>query len=285
MKISLLVLFALFLNACTQGNANENAKDPEPTLINGEQLNKAEWPFTVRIQTGGAGCSATVIGPKVVITAAHCGANGATSTFKVGSKTYKGKVLRSALYPNQDHDIAVILVDGTIAKEDVKVFAKVSNKIPAIGDKFYLAGYGCIRPGGGGGNDGILRGGLATVTGFSGYDIVSGKRGEAALCFGDSGGPMYVEKSTEAPEIIGVNSKGNIRDTNYNTNLASQASKQFFAKLIEQHSVEICGINGTEKTCGDEENPPPPPPPPPAGCDEAKKKELLSDLAMCLDVK
>lgn len=293
--MKLLPILLVLITSCLKSEAkNTDYAEPdvwtpaEPTLINGEELDKSVWPFTVRITTGSSGCSATVVGPKVVVTASHCGNNGATSRFKVGSKDYSGKVIRSSLYPNQDHDVAVIIVDTAIPKEEVKFFASIAKTAPTVGTKVYLAGYGCINPGGGGGNDGVLRGGFATVTGFSGYDIVSGKPGEAALCFGDSGGPMFVEKTPNKPVLLGVNSKGNIRDTNYNTNLASNESKQFFAKIAQEQNVEICGVNGTSANCSDvpDPSPPPPPPspPPPGPCDQNKKKELLVGMAACFDV-
>jgi hypothetical protein len=222
-----------------------------PTLINGEEVSKDDWRSVVRIKVGNSGCSATVVGPKVVITAAHCGSNGATATFDLAGKSYSGKIERSSLYPGKDHDQAVIILDQPVPKEDVKVFASIGGN-PVVGGKIYLLGYGCTQAGGGGGNDGKLRAGLATIKGFSGYGIISSEG--AALCFGDSGGPAMVDSNKEKPILISTNSKGNIRDTNYTLSTVSNESKAFWSAMASKYSAVICGVNGTEEICGDVPN-------------------------------
>lgn len=185
----------------------EGEDGPVPVLINGEEVPIADWPTVVRIQTGNAGCSATIVGPKVLATAAHCGTNGATSSFTLDGTRYEGKFQRSSLYPNQDHDVAVIILNTAVPKEKVKIYASIGGT-PTIGSKIWLMGYGCIRAGGGGGNDGKLRAGFATIRSFSGYDVVSSDG--AALCFGDSGGPGMVTNDKAKPVVMTINSKGNI---------------------------------------------------------------------------
>jgi hypothetical protein len=287
------LLAALLILSCEKTNKNEltdqyevlqTNDDSQPTLINGEVLDTNEWPFIVNIRTGNSGCSATVVGPRVLITASHCGTTGATTTAKVGGKDVKGKFERSPLYPRQDHDVAVVVLEEEIKKEDAKVFVSVGG-IASVGAKNYLAGYGCTQAGGGG-SDGKLRGGLVEITGFSGFDVVSGgKDGSPALCFGDSGGPMLVEKNNQKPKILGINSKGNIRNTNYNTRLDIKESRDFLSNVASVNSVVICGINGTKEVCEDDSNPPPPPPPPPPGdCDDTVKKQLLLTASQCLGI-
>lgn len=248
----------------------------KPVLINGVPVPAGTYKEVVRIKTGNSGCSATVAGPRVLITAAHCGANGATSTTTIGSKEFSGKVERSSLYPAKDHDIAVVILSEAVDEASIGKFAAVGG-VAAAEMKITLLGYGCTQPGGGGGNDGILRYGDATIKRFAGYDMVS--TDGAALCFGDSGGPAFV-KPGDRNLLLGVNSKGDIRATNYNTRTDTPESVEFLKAIGTKYTVDICGIN---KDCGG--TPPPPPPPPPAGCDdESAKKAALMSVAACLQI-
>ena len=263
MKTFLRVLALIsFLGICAYGVAQVKPdRSIGPNLINGEPVDIDDWRMVVRIRTGNSGCSATVVGPKAVITAAHCGNNGSTSTFSLAGKSYSGRFYRSGLYPRRDHDMAVIVLSDEIPLADVKSFASVGENRLEIGDPLYLLGYGCVRPGGGGGNDGILRAGFTKVTGYSGYDVVSSDRNGAALCYGDSGGPGMTDDKFDKPILRTVNSKGNIRDTNYTTNLSSSESQSFLREIEQEHNVVVCGItesllcNGEDEDEEEEEQP------------------------------
>jgi hypothetical protein len=101
-----------------------------------------------------------------------------------------------------------------------------------------LVGFGCIHPGGGGGNDGKLRVGNTVATGFNNFDVISKKASGAVLCFGDSGGPAYIDG-----KLVAVASKGDIWTTNYHTRLDAPESQSFLASTAKEAGVEICGIN------------------------------------------
>lgn len=214
-----------------------------------------DQPQIVNIRTGNAGCTATVIGKRVIITAAHCAGNGATSTFKINGESYSAKMTRSSLYPGKDHDICLGVSPKDIQVEPSSVVNRA--QVLAKGDKITFFGYGCTRPGGSGGSDGKLRKGDATVTGFSGYDVVSSNG--SALCYGDSGGPGYKLVDSGRPMVIvSINSKGNIKDTNYTARLDSAESQAFLKSFASSNAVDICGVT---KDCGKVTPPPPPPPP------------------------
>jgi hypothetical protein len=116
-----------------------------------------------------------------------------------------------------------------------------------------LSGYGCTRQGGDGGNDGIFRDGNARVINVPAddstqFDFVT--YGQAALCFGDSGGPAWFSVPGETfPDgrtkryVVGVNSKGNISTTSYVSYLQKTKTKEFISAWASQHNVEVCGIN------------------------------------------
>jgi hypothetical protein len=207
-------------------------------LINGKPVDPGTWKEVVRIRADGAGCTATVVGPRTIITAAHCAKTGGTATFAIDGKNYSAVMTRSPIYPGQDHDVSI----GIVTPEITGITPASIGGTASQGLGLTLLGYGCINPGGGGGNDGVLRIGESTIVEFSGYDMVSRKAGGAALCFGDSGGPAFVMNGTKK-YLLGINSKGNIQDTNYNTRLDHQESTKFIQGYAQQNSVQICGIN------------------------------------------
>jgi hypothetical protein len=216
-------------------------KGISPTLIGGTPVDPAN-PFVqgiLKIRTDNAGCTASLIGPRVMISAAHCGKNGSKSEFLVNGKSYSTVNERSPLYPGKDHDVMLGLVSEPV--EGIQ-YHSVTSTPPKVGDEVVLYGFGCINPGGGGGNDGILRTGTTKITSFSNYDFVTKKPNGAALCFGDSGGPGFVSVDGNLFQL-GVNSKGNISDTSYLADTSKTASQDFFKAFTEKHSVEICGIN------------------------------------------
>lgn len=211
-----------------------------PTLINGTAVKAGTWKEVVYIKSSGGACSATLVGPKVLITAAHCATTGSTVTFSLDGKKYSAKMTRSNLYPSQDLDINVGIIDSEVANVHPKTIGGKATK----GITITLFGYGCTDSDGNGGNDGTLRTGTSVVTGFSNFDMVSSTPGGAALCFGDSGGPAFIaDNGEDSAVLLGINSKGNISDTNYNTRLDIAESQKFLTDFAQKNGVDICGIN------------------------------------------
>lgn len=225
----------------------------DPMLIGGRPALKGEFPEIVYIRSGNARCSASVISPRgetgVILTAGHCVADqgeiGPVSElvdFVVGQTVYRAKCRQAPLYraQTQDHDMALCKVDKAL---DV-VPASISGVGPMLGVQVTLTGYGCINPGGGAGNDGILRVGKAKVVQLpAGNDHWFYTKDRSALCFGDSGGPALLRVAKGRHTLIGVNSRGNIQDTSLMTALFTTESKKFFEEFIVEQEVKICGIN------------------------------------------
>ena len=156
-----LVGFAPLLVAwCVLTSPNAAA---DSRLINGTPVDPNTWKEVVRIRSDGAGCTATVVGPRAIVTAAHCAKSGGTAAFTLDGKTYSAVMTRSSLYPAQDHDVSLGLVTPEITGILPASVGGSANK----GDGITILGYGCITAGGGGGNDGILRIGDSTIVEFS----------------------------------------------------------------------------------------------------------------------
>lgn len=219
-----------------------------PRIINGKVVEAGKYQEVVKVEaiqtngTLGAPCTGTIVGPKVVLTAAHCVVTGGMAKITANGKTYQARMQRSPLYPAKDrHDMAVgVLENEILGVEPASIGGRATTGLGMI-----LLGYGCDINGGGT-IDGILRWGETMITGVSDYDMDSSKQGGAALCFGDSGGPAFLTENGKRL-VIGVNSKGNLEDSNSHVRLDIAASTSFLSDFATKNSVEICGVN---KNCG-----------------------------------
>lgn len=218
-------------------------------LINGEAVDKTLFPAVVRITSAsGAGCTAHIVGKRAIITAAHCVKTGEKAMFKtVDGKSYSATFLTFEKYPDTDLDLSLGIINANVA---VKPGTIRTDRFETKGMLVDLMGFGCINPGGGGGNDGVLRAGKAKVAGGQAYDLVL-DAAPSALCYGDSGGPVFYEGKQ-----IGVNSKGNIEDKSYTTRTTLPDAKAWLESAAQKLGVEVCGINSQ---C-DGSTPPPPGP-------------------------
>lgn len=220
-----------------------------PMLIGGKPADASEWPASLYAKAGSSACSSTLVGDRVLFMAAHCMSNGGTVSFTAHANAYKARCAHHPEYKGNDTaDWALCLVDRPVTGVPFEV---LGTETPvAMNTELLLSGYGCIKPGGGGGNDGIFRIGNATVKGTpsgKSYDIVT--KGGAALCFGDSGGAAYLVSEKERV-IVGVNSRGDISSMSY---LPAVSSRTFitWARQWAQDSnnVRLCGIHDDALGC------------------------------------
>jgi len=209
-------------------------------LIGGTPAAPKAHEEVVRI-IGEGSCTATLVGPRVIVTAAHCAEPGDLVDFTYKGKPYAAKIVHSALYETYNHDLAVGILPAAVTDAKPMTIAGAATE----GDTLTLMGYGCTKPNGTGGNDGILRVGTTTVVDRDSLFLESfSEEDEAALCFGDSGGPAFIQTAGKLT-LVGINSAGNIRDTNLNTRLDSSTSRKFLAEVEKVLSVQICGIGST----------------------------------------
>lgn len=209
----------------------------ETDVIGGITVGPAAFPEVVQVRNDGSSCTGVIVGPRVIATAAHCVRNGSKATFTAGGKEYVAKMTRSDLYPREDHDLAL----GVVSEEIEGVRPASIGTVPAEGDRVAIVGYGCTQPGGGGGNDGKLRLGMTKVTSLEKYDVVTKLEEGGALCFGDSGAPLYGDSRGHV--VLGLGSKGNIQNTSYFVRVDTAASQATFWKFIAENDAGICGLD------------------------------------------
>lgn len=263
----LKAIYVAFLVACTGASASTTARMPQnygdiilnsippvpvgSYLIGGRPADPAEWPASVYASMGDSKCTATVIGEKVLLIAAHCVGNGRNATFPAGGGQYVAACTHHPNYASDStSDYALCKTVAVIANIQYER-VQTDPSVLAVGKEVLLTGYGCVNQGGGGGNDGTYRIGEANITTLhqGNQDIVT--RGGAALCYGDSGGPafFYLDAAKKDRVQISVNSRGNIKDTSYLSSLSGGRFKSWAEGWRTTNGVKICGMDADAKGC------------------------------------
>lgn len=227
------------------------ASSPNLRLINGTPADAKDWPSSVYASMSGSRCSATVVGERSLLIAAHCAGNGTKASFSVGPNQYSSTCTQAPAYNGNDTaDWTMCLIDKPVTGTRYEMVNTNPNRI-TVGTELMLTGYGCIKPGGTGGNDGIYRIGTSKVTKVpsgNSNDIVT-KNG-AALCYGDSGGPAFlIDKTTNDRWVVGVNSRGDISTTSYLSSVSTTVAQDFIKGWASTNNQLICGIHPNANNC------------------------------------
>ena len=239
-------------------NVDTSAK---PVLINARAANPRDFPATFYYFIEGHSCTSTLVGTKVLMTAAHCVSDGQQVTIVKGASQFSGKCSQPKTYAaNPTADWALCALNG----EPAGITHETINSNNGLVQKdlvLLLSGFGCVSSSGSGGNDGVYRlgtSGVAVLPAGDNNDIVTS--GGAALCFGDSGGPAFVVDPAALANpgdsnalakrlVISVNSRGNIRNTSYLASTSTPLAQTFFKDWTAATGLKICGVNPDAERC------------------------------------
>jgi len=249
------------------------SQDPfKPKLGNGSVAVAAQWPASLVAGT----CTATLIGPQVLITAAHCVGNGAKVTVKYASQpAFTGVCTRHESWSlnNLSPDVALCLMAPMAGNGLYFESVDLDPELVGSNQLLLLGGYGCrnldtqkIE------NPPLFRIGYTVVAYRPGQNNdwpnwaitqPATARTSSFACPGDSGGSVYHLGLNDARRVVGIISAVNANKdqadykASYLTALAAPGVKQFITSWPSKVAGQtpsgkaplVCGIDSEAPRC------------------------------------
>lgn len=266
----------------------------EPELRHGKVAISKDWPaslYATFTTSGGllSACTAALVGPQAMLTAAHCvpPSGKVTFVYRGHPSPYISTCTKHPMYPSDaSADYALCKVDNVFAAPADFFYETIntSSMDGLTGTSAILTGFGCVsdivkdptgKPDGKyriGTNDIVETSNSTPPKLGSESGLYAGKQNNnlftkddpalANLCPGDSGGPTFRETGASAGQftsrvIVGVNSRvfyANPEQTAYGASLISATGGPDFRTWAENWAkaigkVHVCGIEGSIPNC------------------------------------
>ena len=232
LAMSRCTVLALLLATATAHAGQSSAPGPSESertsaIVGGSNVPPGEWPDAVAVLGSTGTCSGTLIAPDVVLTAGHCAGIKpvqivANTTDYAESGGVRGHVAKTQAYPSwqTEYDVAVLVLASEVKQVAPR---RIGTKCTFDGfsreTEVRLVGFGATNESGTATNTHLKQAMTAVLdpecVGGNGCkkaiapggEFVAGGTGHADSCFGDSGGPVYLDTPAGAV-VIGAVSRG-----------------------------------------------------------------------------
>lgn len=245
----------------------------ETMIIGGKEGRAEEYPASFQARSGNKICTWFLVGPHVLLGAAHCVA-GADSTesivdvqLSLADKVHIGKCAISTEYwkdRSQDwtachfkEPLPVPGADG-VGVAGYEVLGVSAGEL-SVSSKIEISGFGCTTP------DGSpvpgYRIGTATVKELppdarlpqaivKTPNAIKLVQSPAILCEGDSGGPAFFYRDNIRRVVIGINSQTLILSrVSFLSSISTARALKFLQDWSSLNNATICGLHPAAKGC------------------------------------
>lgn len=252
MRLGLLTLFSLV--ACTPSQATSARHD---AILGGaaDPATNTVFLLDLRFDSGGSICSAVLVSPRVLLTAAHCVDRvfhgSSTLTVRATNKPDTVMLMQSdmidvtaiSLHPmwnptvqQSQYDLAALALETAPVgvTPETLLRALPSN---AAGQPVRAVGYGRTSAGSASGS-GTRRAVTTPIVTVSSTSFTLGVSGSIGICAGDSGGPSFLGAAVAGIHSNAESSCGRGTDIRVDTNLA------FIEGFVQANDPPTCAGDG-----------------------------------------
>lgn len=219
-----------------------------PEILGGKPAIPGSWPATfVFVSSSNNRCTATAIGPRVLLTAGHC-----VSPSEKGNIQETGITLVCEKHSFGDAvDLALCQSSREIPlnKGDYYETLDLNPGAPPLGSALALLGFGCSEKSKA--STGLYEGIAIVSIAPTPETLTFETKGGASICSGDSGGAAYLPGALNGSRtIVGVASKMAGKEGSNFASITSEYARRFIDEWLDNTIDPSTGKKKKERICG-----------------------------------